>query len=193
MASTRVSTRQAEACATGVCVAHARLRAASTRVSTALSATSSVPRRRKGRFLCASLLVMAVLCSCERYPDSYPPPEQRHPVEGVNPGLSSMMVEMSSADASWHFVKDVEPGQPGDQWRWTKQEPTLKILAITTTKLKLSVDFSLWDTAFQQTGPVEISFSVNGKQLDKVRYTSPGYKHFEKAIPPDWLATDVES
>jgi hypothetical protein len=139
------------------------------------------------------ILLLALLCSCERYPDSYPPPEQRHPVEGVNPDVSSMMVEMSSVDASWHIVKDVEPGQPGDQWRWTKQEPTLKILAIATEHLKLSADFTLWQVAFEQTGPVEISFAVNGHPLDKIRYTTAGNKHFEKAIPPDWLATDVES
>lgn len=104
-----------------------------------------------------------------------------------------MLVEMSSPDAQWHILKDVYPGAPGDLWRWTEQEPTLKILAVKTDQLKLSVDFALWSTAFQQTGPVELSFFVNGKLLDKVRYTSQGNKHFEKPIPPDWLATDVES
>jgi hypothetical protein len=34
---------------------------------------------------------------------------------------------------------------------------------------------------------------VNGRLLDKVRYTTPGYKHFEKLIPSEWLTTDVES
>ncbi|HEV8040414.1 MAG TPA: hypothetical protein VGP62_16215 [Bryobacteraceae bacterium] len=140
-----------------------------------------------------SILLLGALCSCERYPDSYPPPEQRHPVEGVNPDPSTMFVEMSSPDAAWHFVKDIEPGVPGDQWHWTKQNPTLRILAVTTQNLKFSVDLSLWDVAFRQTGPVEITFLVNGRTLDKIRYTSPGEKHFEKPIPADWLTTDVES
>ncbi len=104
-----------------------------------------------------------------------------------------MMVDMSNTDVAMHIVKDVEPGSPGDLWRWTKQNPTLKILAVTTDKLKLSTDFTLWDVAFHQTGPVELSFMVNGQLLDKVRYTTPGYKHFEKLIPPEWLTTDVES
>ena len=136
-----------------------------------------------------------MLCSCERYPESYPPPEQRHPAVGVNPAAAAtaMMLEMSDPDAPSHFVKDIYTSADPVQWYWTRQEPTLKILAVQTEGLKLEVDFSLWDVAFQKTGPVELSFAVNGRLLDKVRYDSPGGKHFEKPIPPDWLTTDVES
>jgi hypothetical protein len=136
---------------------------------------------------------LGALCSCERYPDSYPPPEQRHPVQGLNPDPASMFVAISNPDASWHIVKDVEPGATGDQWRWTKQNPSLRILAVTTQNLKLSADFTLWDAAFRQTGPVELTFLVNGRALDKIRYNTPGQKHFEKPIPSEWLTTDVES
>ena len=104
-----------------------------------------------------------------------------------------MLVEMSNPGASWHFVKDIDPGAPGDAWRWTKQNPSVKILAVTTQNLKLSADFALWDVAFRQTGPVELTFLVNGRVLDKVRYTASGPQHFEKPIPPEWLTTDVES
>jgi len=138
-------------------------------------------------------VLAAALCSCARYPESYPPPEQRRAPEGINPDSAPMLVEMSNPGASWHIVKDIDPGEPGAQWRWTKQNPTVKILAVTTQGMKLTVDFTLWDVAFRQTGPVELTFLVNGKPLDKIRYTTPGEKHFEKPIPPDWLATDVES
>jgi len=132
-----------------------------------------------------------ILCSCERLPESYPPPEQRHPVEGPNPDPSTMMVEMGDPDAVSHIVKDVEPGD--GLWRWTGQQPTVKILAFTTENVKLRCDFTLWDVAFRQTGPVELSFLVNDRVLDKIRYATPGYQHFEKLVPPDWLTTDVES
>ena len=46
---------------------------------------------------------------------------------------------------------------------------------------------------FEQTGPVELTFVVNTRQLDKVRYTTPGDKHFQKPIPEDWLTTEIES
>lgn len=143
------------------------------------------------RVLLAALTL--ILCSCASYPDAYPPPEQRHPIETGNPSSTNMMIDMSDPDAASHFVKDIENAEPGAQWRWARQNPTLKILAIQTSGLKLVSDFSLWDIAFKQTGPVELSFFVNDRLLDAVRYDSPGYKHFEKPVPSDWLSTDVES
>jgi hypothetical protein len=135
-----------------------------------------------------------LLCSCTRYPESYPPPEQRHPVTGGSPDPSAMMVTMTDADAPLHFVKDIDLEAPaGSLWRWAGPQPTLKILAQGTQNLKLSVDFTLWPTAFEQTGPVELTFFVNTRQLDKVRYTTPGDKHFQKPIPEDWLTTEIES
>jgi hypothetical protein len=145
------------------------------------------------RILC--IVLAGALCSCARYPESYPPPEQRHPAEGANPDSESMLLEMSSPGASRHIVKDIDIdlAGPSNLWRWTKQNPTVKILAVTTQNLKLAIDFTLWDIAFRQTGPVELTFVVNGRRLDKIRYSTPGEKHFEKPIPPDWLASDVES
>ena len=104
-----------------------------------------------------------------------------------------MLLEMSDAGASSHIVKDIDPAEPGAQWRWTKQNPTVKVLAVTTQDLKLSVDFTLWDVALRQTGPVELTFVVNDHTLDKIRYATPGARHFEKPIPPEWLGSDVES
>jgi hypothetical protein len=140
------------------------------------------------------LAFLVLLCSCSHYPDSYPPPEQRHPVAAANQDPSSMMVTMSDADAALHFVKDIdlEP-PPGTVWRWVGPQATLKILALSTRNLKFSADFTLWPTAFEQTGPVELTFVVNTRQLDKVLYTTPGNKHFQKSIPEDWLTTEIES
>lgn len=132
------------------------------------------------------------MCSCERAPESYPVPEQRRPVEGANPVAGNMMIDMESPDVASHIVKDVYDST-GSPWRWTLSEPTLKILVFTTENVKLTADFTLWDEAFQQTGPLELSFLVNGNPLDTVRYTSPGPQHFEKPVPPDWLHTDQES
>src|SRR5579863_7930005 len=78
---------------------------------------------RLGRF---SLLVsILLLAGCDRLPESYPPPEQRHPVQGSNP--DAMMVEMSDPDANLHIVKDVY-GPSNPSWRWTAQNPTVQLL-----------------------------------------------------------------
>jgi hypothetical protein len=140
----------------------------------------------------ALLALVMFLAACDRLPESYPPPEQRHPVEGFNPGPDSMMVQMSDPDASLYIVKDIyNPGDPS--WRWTSQNPTVKMLVVSTENLKFQADFAVWDDSFKVTGPLEIAFLVNGRPLDKVRYTTPGVKHFEEPVPADWLSADSDT
>jgi hypothetical protein len=138
------------------------------------------------------LLCLLCLAACDRLPESYPPPQQRPPVVGLNPGSDAMMVSMENSDADPVIVKDIYPGS-GIPWRWTKQEPTVKVLVLSDENIKFSTDFAIWDDSFKTTGPVEISFLVNGKLLDKVRYATPGTKHFEKPVPADWLAVNAEA
>jgi hypothetical protein len=132
------------------------------------------------------------LASCDRPPEIYPPPEQRHPVEGFNPGPDDLMVDMGNPDAGRHIVKDIY-GATSAPWRWTNQEPTVRLLVLSTENIKFNADFAIWDDSFKITGPLEISFLVNGKLLDKIRYTTPGVKHFEKPVPADWLAVDADT
>jgi hypothetical protein len=138
--------------------------------------------------LCGTLL----LAACDRLPESYAPPEQRHPVEAINPGPDAMMVDMSDPDASLHVVKDIY-GPSDPSWRWTAQNPTVQLLVLSTANLKFNADFGIWDQGFKSTGPLEIAYLVNGKVLDKVRYATPGVKHFEKPVPLDWLSVDADT
>jgi len=132
------------------------------------------------------------LAGCDRLPESYAPPEQRHPVEGYNPGPEAMMVEMSDPDASLHVVKDIY-GPSDPSWRWTAQNPTVRMLVLSTENLKFHADFAIWNDGFKTTGPVEIAYLVNNQVLDRVRYTTPGEKHFDKPVPADWLSPDAET
>jgi len=106
-------------------------------------------------------------------------------------GPDAMMVSMEGTGADPLIVKDIDGSSPGVPWRWTRQEPTVKVLVLSAENIKFSTDFAIWDDGFKITGPVEISFLVNGKLLDKVRYTTPGTKHFEKPVPADWLEGDI--
>jgi hypothetical protein len=140
----------------------------------------------------ALLCCLLSLAACDRPPESYAPPEQRHPVEGYNPGPDAMMVEMNQPDANLHIVKDIY-GPSDPSWRWTSQNPTVQLLVLSTENLKFNADFAIWDEGFKTTGPVEIAYLVNGRPLDKIRYTTPGVKHFEKPVPPDWLSVDADT
>jgi hypothetical protein len=146
-------------------------------------------------FLIRTALLLSCLLSlaaCDRLPESYPPPEQRHPVEGFNPGPDAMMVDMGDPDASLHVVKDIYAATSAP-WRWTSKDPTVQLLLLSTENLKFSADFAIWDDGFKITGPLEISFLVNGRLLDKIRYPTPGVKHFEKPVSADWLSVDADT
>jgi len=154
------------------------------------------PRETQGGVVHAAQLALlcCVLClaACDRPPEIYAPPEQRHPVAGFNPGPDALMVEMNQPDANLFIAKDIY-GQSDPSWRWTAQNPTVQLLVPSTENLKFHTDFAIWDEGFKTTGPVEIAYLVNGRTLDKVRYTMPGVKHFDKPVPADWLSVDRDT
>ncbi len=140
----------------------------------------------------AIAILPLLLCSCERLPDNFPPPEQRPPLSQTpSPDPANLMVEMDDPECALHIVKDIYDSST--TWRWTAKQPTVKVLVFATDDVKLSTDFAIWDEGFKQTGPIELSFFVNGRLLDKVKYSTPGNKHFEKLVPPGWLSTETET
>ena len=155
----------------------------------------SAPRTPPSGYVCCFTLVLMaalLLAGCDRLPETYAPPEQRHPLQGLNPPSESMMVEMGDPDADLRIVKDIY-GASNPSWRWTGANPSVRMLLLRTDNLKFIADFAIWDEGFKTTGPVEIAYLVNNQVLEKVRYATPGVKHYEKAVPADWLAVDSET
>jgi hypothetical protein len=145
------------------------------------------------RFAPFALLVPVIfLAACDRFPESFAPPEQRQPTERFHPSPETTMVEMNAPDANLHIAKDIYP-LATPSWRWSAQNPTVQMLVLATENLKFVADFAIWEDSFKITGPVEISYLVNDKLLDKVRYTTPGVKHFEKPVPPEWLSVESDT
>ena len=133
-----------------------------------------------------------VLTGCEDARSWHAVPEQYTTSASV-PAFTASMIEMSDPEAPLHFVSDIESELHADNWRWTLKRPTINIGIPDVNHLKCSADFSLWEGAFKQTGPVTVSFAVNGRTLAQVRYATAGLKHFEKPVPSDWLHTPGDS
>ena len=137
------------------------------------------------------ILVFALgLAGCVSIPDTYAPPMERRPVTGYASNSFGGVVSMSDPSAAAHIVKDISPTLESGAWRWTLQRPELRFAVSRAKDVKLVMDFAVPKSTFDSTGPVTISFYVNDKLLDKVRYDEPGNKHYEKPVPPEWLATD---
>jgi hypothetical protein len=145
---------------------------------------------RASAFSPAAFLLALGLAGCVSIPDTYAPPMERRPVTGYGSNSFGAVVSMSDPSAPAHIVKDISPSLESGAWRWTLQRPELRFTVSRVKDVRFVMDFAVAKTTFDSTGPVTISFYVNGKLLDKVRYDEPGNKHFEKPVPPEWLATD---
>ena len=111
-----------------------------------------------------ALLALA-LCSCRSMPDEYPPPEQRPSDEGYRPPAPRVL-NMDDPDAPSRFVRDISPGLAAN-WRWTDQRPAVRIRVRSTENLKYTIDFTLPEATFKDTGPVTVTFTVNDHVLDR--------------------------
>jgi len=140
-----------------------------------------------------ALTFLLLLCTaCQNMPETYAPPEQRPSFENLRPYRVRRVVHMSDADADSYFVKDIANALNGN-WRWTGQRPTVHVLVRTTEDLHYTIDFTIPGVTFEQTGPVALSFYVNDRLLETVRYNSFGPQHFEKPVPPEWIRKDEQN
>jgi hypothetical protein len=132
-------------------------------------------------------LAFLLLAGCVRAPESYPPPIQRKSLPDLEESAPGMLANMSDANAGAHFVRDISPGLEGGRWRWTNQRPELKFFIESINGLKLVWDFSIAEVTFKETGPVTVSFYVNGKAVGQVPCPKAGDYKFEQPVRPDLL------
>lgn len=130
------------------------------------------------------MFVVVGLGGCRNLPD-YPVPEQSPSFENFKTH-AVRVVDMSQPGASSHTVRDIL-GESSAPWRWTLQRPAVKVKVGFSTELNYVIDFALPNATFKDTGPVTIAFTVNDHVLDRVHYSKPGMKHFEKSVPPEWI------
>jgi hypothetical protein len=91
-----------------------------------------------------------------------------------------------------HIVRDVRDLE-GDHHRWTAGHPELRFRLASAKGLRLVIDFGILPDIMREMGPMTVAIRVNGRELDRTRYTEPGDKHFEKPVPAEWLRTDADT
>ena len=150
------------------------------------------PRYSIGEVNLRILLAAALFASgaCQRLPDAYSLPAQEPQFAGFKAHVVRM-VNMDDPDAGAHFVRDIEPDLE-TSWRWAMQRPAVKIKVTSPSNLKYTIDFTLPEVTFRETGPVTLTFTVNGQVIDRVRYDHFGFYHFEKPIPEGMLKPESE-
>ena len=136
-----------------------------------------------------AIAAVLLLTACETQPD-FPVPEQRRNFELPN-SPAGRLLNMNDPGVTYRFVRDISSDLTAN-WRWAFQKPAVKIRVRTDRPLKYTIDFAVPDFTMKETGPVTIAFTVNDRELDRVRYDTPGDHHFEKPIPPGWMRVDEE-
>ena len=134
----------------------------------------------------AGFLVLAVLplCCCAYQPDSFPVPLQRPPFD--DPDRWERVVRMTDVDAQEHFVSDVFDPLAAT-WRWTGQRPTIRLHAPERAALQYHMEFAIPQETLKSTGPVTLTFLVNGHILDRRTYKTAGENTFAKVVPSPWM------
>ena len=133
------------------------------------------------------LCLTFALGACSRVPDTYAPPIQREPLAGRELRSLGSSVAMSDPMADAYIVRDVSRTTEGGQWRWAYQHPELRFFLDRVENRKFALDFSLPEITFKETGPITLTFRINGHPLDRVRFDRTGDHHYEKPVPASFL------
>ncbi len=96
---------------------------------------------------------------------------------------------MNEPGAEAHLLNDIR-GLEAGSFRWTRQQPTLQFQVTSTRNQRLKFDFALNSNVLAKTGPITVSYFVNGNLLERVTYTKDGEQHYEKRVPARFLSTD---
>ena len=139
------------------------------------------------RFASVALLSTLFLSACGRLPESFPPPAQRAPLEASS-GLSHF-VAMSDPTAGAYIVEGFRQTSEGP-WRWANARPMLRFYLPPIARAKFTMAFALPEQTFRLTGPVILTFLVNGRVLDRARYDKPGEQQYTHDVPAEFLKPD---
>ena len=87
----------------------------------------------------------------------------------------------SDPDAGALLVTDIGPLEGGG-FRWTGANPEVKLELPETRGLQLHARFWLAEATLKKTGPIEIAYVVNGNELFRTKYSTPGEQNFDRPV-----------
>jgi hypothetical protein len=142
------------------------------------------------RLLPPALLAALIFTACSREPVSFAPPPQRTALIVPQPGALGHFVSMADANADAYIVQDVATSGPGT-WRWAYAHPVLRFVVPDVPRLKFNLDFSLPERNFRETGPVTLTFRIDGRVLDRFRCERAGQLQYAHDVPAEWLKVNA--
>ena len=68
-------------------------------------------------------------------------------------------------------------------WRWAHDHAVLRFTLPDAGPLQFTMDITLPEPTFRETGPVTLAISINGKPFDRPHYDHAGDYHYQRAVP----------
>ena len=105
-------------------------------------------------------------------------------------GTLGHVVNMSQADADAYIVGGMRDKSEGP-WRWTHERPVLRFYLPEVGRLRFQMEFTLPETTFHQTGPVNLALALNGIVFDRIHSDKPGPQKYEHAVPAELVRANA--
>jgi hypothetical protein len=132
------------------------------------------------RILLLGICALATV-SCGWMPGVFPVPPQRSLDLGRDPDSALMFVTMDDPQADNYLVKDISADHGFRRWAFI--HPELRFRLQDARNLIFSAEFAIPEVTYKVTGPVTVSYAVNGRTLGTVLCSHAGDFHLEKPVP----------
>jgi hypothetical protein len=98
---------------------------------------------------------------------------------------------MSSPNASDYIVQGISRNTEGTGFRWAFEHPVLQFFVPAMDQPRFVMEFALPERAFRATGPVVLTFLLNGRTFGRERYDHPGVLSYDHEVPRDWIHAEA--
>jgi hypothetical protein len=131
-------------------------------------------------------LCLLLCAGCSSLPDSFPPPPQRPALDAQGGLPVGYFVYMEDPESDRYIVQGFASKSEGT-WRWAYEHPVLQFWGPDMPRVQFFMDFSIPERTFRVTGPVTLTFSLNGKVFDHLLCAQPGQQHYSHEAPAGLL------
>ena len=138
-------------------------------------------------------VITMVLAGCSSAPDWYTVPPQRAARGAAGSGRLGSYVAMNDPNADAHLLRDISHSIEGGMWRWAGWRPRMRFGLEAVRNIRFSLDFSIAEATFRETGPITLALLINGHPLDQVQISSAGEHHYEKPVSEALLLAGQEN
>jgi len=140
-----------------------------------------------------SLFALLLLTACSRESSFAPIPPQSPPVNAPDPPSVPCFFSMSEARADQAIVQGIPLGLGSGIHRWTAENAAVRCKLPTAGPWNIAMDFIVAARTIRDTGPITLTFRVNGREVAHLRCDHPGERQFRAPLPPELIPQPIRA